>query len=522
MVTKEQLEQYYLVENLTREEIGKILGVSLSSVKRYLKKYNITKPQELLEKHYRKTSTTANLHPFTNGIINVYREVCPEGFRPGLSEDSLAKLRKPRLNITAEGREVWINNCKSRVGISLSEEHKNKISEYWKNNVHPNTGKERSPEVREKISLALTGREVGSIQLTKINSLTKAELETYLRDNKTIDYAAICKKLDLLDTQNNYQHITDKYIEEQVEFVKSGTSNFEQSVLDFIKSIYPGNIIQHEKTCLKGQELDIYVPEFKVAFEMNGIFWHRTDYKKTNTGFTLDLDSKGSKNPQYHFKKSKCAFDEGIRIIHIWEDQWYDERVRPTLEAIIKSALNASDENVIYARKCELKEISKEEYRVFCNQAHTQRSRDAAVKLGLFYEGQLVQVMSFDKARALNRAKDKEQKYDWELVRGCEAFNHCRVVGGVTKLFKYFVKKYQPETILCYSDFNLFFGKGYLACGFKLEGFTGPDKFYVEKGTFRRIQRSASKYREYMEKVVANKMFCCHGAGSLKFVWHHK
>ena len=50
-------------------------------------------------------------------------------------------------------------------------------------------------------------------------------------------------------------------------------------------------------------------------------------------------------------------------------------------------------------------------------------------------------------------------------------------------------------------------------------GCTKNDKFYVDKSSFKRINRNAKKYREYMQKVIDKKWLCCYGAGSLKFVW---
>ena len=54
-------------------------------------------------------------------------------------------------------------------------------------------------------------------------------------------------------------------------------------------------------------EVDIYVPSKKTAIEFNGILWHSLE-----NDITMD----------YHLYKTKRCEDAGIKLIHIWEDEW--------------------------------------------------------------------------------------------------------------------------------------------------------------------------------------------------------
>lgn len=47
---------------------------------------------------------------------------------------------------------------------------------------------------------------------------------------------------------------------------------------------------------------------------------------------------------------------------------------------------------------------------------------------------------------------NKSNEYEWELYRFCNKLN-TSVVGGFDKLFKYFIRNYNPKNILTYSDF---------------------------------------------------------------------
>lgn len=73
---------------------------------------------------------------------------------------------------------------------------------------------------------------------------------------------------------------------------------------------------------------------------------------------------------------------------------------------------------------------------------------------------------------------------------------------------------------LCYADWNLFTGKGYREAGFELDGYIGPNKFYVTADHhYLRINRNPYAYKKLMKKVAKHKMWLCYGAGSMRFIW---
>lgn len=58
---------------------------------------------------------------------------------------------------------------------------------------------------------------------------------------------------------------------------------------------------------IRPYELDIYVPSKKTAFEFNGILWH-----------SIENDTE----KDYHINKTKKCENKGVKLIHIWEDEW--------------------------------------------------------------------------------------------------------------------------------------------------------------------------------------------------------
>ena len=119
----------------------------------------------------------------------------------------------------------------------------------------------------------------------------------------------------------------------------------------------------------------------------------------------------------------------------------------------------------------------------------------------------------------MGKAVKTNKKYDYEWVRGCPASNNV-IIGGTSKLFKYFIKNYNPTSVLCYADWNLFNGNGYKQCGFIFDGYTGPDKFYIQAKPILRINRNPYMYKEFKKLVLQKKLWVCYGAGSLRFIWN--
>lgn len=226
----------------------------------------------------------------------------------------------------------------------------------------------------------------------------------------------------------------------------SGHSIYEDAIIKMI----PENIkyISNDRNVLKPKELDLYFPDNSLAVEFDGDFWHN-DSDKT-------------------LQKMKACEDKGIRLINIFEHEFDESKIR----SILWSALNVSPQIKYYARRCDLREIENNEYDNFCEENHIQGKASAKIRLGLFYNDELVQVMSFNKPRFA-------KNYEWEMIRECTK-NCCAVVGGKEKLFKYFLKAYSPKSIVSYCDRRYFTGDSYLKLGFKLDHISKPSYFYVK------------------------------------------
>lgn len=205
------------------------------------------------------------------------------------------------------------------------------------------------------------------------------------------------------------------------------------------------------------KELDIYIPEKKIAIEINGLYWHNELFVDNN----------------YHLNKTIECNKRGIRLIHIFEDEWlYKKEI---VLSIIKNSLGLS-ERTIYGRKCSIKEVSSKIAKDFFEKNHIQGNVNSKIRLGLFYNDELVSLMSFSRGRIFMGGKYDE----WELNRYSNTLN-TNVIGGADKLLQYFIKNYQPEKIVSYSDIRLFDGKMYEKIGFLKISQTKPNYWYINQ-----------------------------------------
>ena len=273
------------------------------------------------------------------------------------------------------------------------------------------------------------------------------------------------------------------------EYISYSLDGLENQIKDFINSL---NIDIIENYWVKDiqKEIDILIPKFNLGVEINGSYWH----------------SELHKDYLYHQEKSILAQEKGINLIHIFEYEWRNEINQKILKSLIKSKLGIFDQK-IFARNCEIKELDSFEYMNFCNENHLQGSCSAKVKLGLFCKEELIQVMSF----SLPRFTDK---YEWEIIRECSKLGYV-IVGGKEKLWKYFLRKYNPSNCLSYCDFSKFTGNSYLKLGFKKERLNKPGFVWWDENTKEVFWRNPYKHKEMKDKYL--RIYNC---GQLVFVWY--
>jgi hypothetical protein len=239
-----------------------------------------------------------------------------------------------------------------------------------------------------------------------------------------------------------------------------GQSILEKDICDYVKTL-DIDIKEQNRNIIDPFELDIVSEKYKIAIEIDGLYWHS--------------EISGKKNKFYHTTKRKKTNESGYRLIQIFEDEWIEK------QKIVKSRLkNLFKKNTrkIYARNCKVKEISTDQKSKFLKKYHIQGNDRSNIFIGLYYKNRLVSVMTFNPYRIALGNTSKKDCY--ELTRFCSIFNFS-VVGGASKILNYFEKTYKPNTILSYADKRWSDGNLYNTLGFDLIGTTQPNYWYIIK-----------------------------------------
>lgn len=247
-----------------------------------------------------------------------------------------------------------------------------------------------------------------------------------------------------------------------------GYSNAEKELLDYITSILPieTEIISNDRTVLKPKELDIYIPNLNIAFEYNGLYWHTEEYIDKN----------------YHLDKMIECNKKGIKLIHIFEDEWLNNQ--ELMKNKIANLLGVNNNNKVYARKCYVKEIEDNQIKNnFLNENHIQGKDNSKFSYGLYTKenNNLVAILTLCKPRVNMGMKSKEDGL-YELSRYA---TNCNVIGGMGKILKYIKLNNQDvNKIYTYADLRFTDKEDnvYLKNGFKFVSQSRPNYWYFVSG----------------------------------------
>lgn len=127
----------------------------------------------------------------------------------------------------------------------------------------------------------------------------------------------------------NHGYVKNEDIQKIIEYHSTshfGTvnciSNKEKEIVEYIKSICKYSVIENARNVIKPLELDVYIPDLKIAFEFDGDYWHNDK----------------NKSKHYHINKTKKCLEKGIMLFHIFESEW--EHNKDNIKSIIKNKID--------------------------------------------------------------------------------------------------------------------------------------------------------------------------------------
>ena len=249
-----------------------------------------------------------------------------------------------------------------------------------------------------------------------------------------------------------------------------GTSKGEEEVAAFLADYT--TVERHNRSVLNGQELDIYLPEYNMAVEYNGNYWH------SQIG--------GNKERYYHQKKALACYESGVKLFSIFSDQW--EQKQELICSMLLQRLKRID-TCVGARKCKIvSAVNSKTASTFFNENHLFGAVSGLTK-GLEYEGQLVAALSIGKSRY-------DKAYSHELLRFAvkQKFS---VQGGLSRLLNAF----SVESLVCYADASFSTGTAYELVGFNRVGITAPGYYYLDRSYSHRYSRQQFQKHKLQGKL---------------------
>lgn len=250
-------------------------------------------------------------------------------------------------------------------------------------------------------------------------------------------------------------------------------------------------------------EIDIFSSEKRIGIEYNGLYWH---------------SEQRGKDEYYHYDKYSRAKEQDIKLIQIFEDEWYSKK--DIIKSIIMSKFNNSP-NRIYARQCDVALISNEDSNQFIKKNHlygNHKQFKNDLSYGLYFHGELIMVMTVV----------HNELFQYEIKRLCSKLRYS-VAGGFTKMLSSFIKDNSPQSIMSYADLRFGDGTVYKQAGFEMLEKTRPAAWYFQNtGNLNNLKRRSwrSIMRNYSGKNIKKQAFddgyyTIYDCGHNKWLWRN-
>ncbi len=291
----------------------------------------------------------------------------------------------------------------------------------------------------------------------------------------------ICKKHGEF-WQSPIRHLTGSNCPECVnEFT---VSQSEKEFSEFVKSICKKDILTNTRKIITPFEIDTYIPELRLGFEYDGIYWHSTSVNSDN----------------FHLKKkTELCQQQGVQLYHIYEDEWLYKR--GIVESFVKRILGYPMSKISVV-VCDFRKIESDETSNFTDNNTLIIDVETNTAYGLYFENVLQSV-------ALVNETD-----DYIEIMGVFDRNETIVDGAFDRVVAELKVLHPSKTLYVRVDRRLDNTQKYLDKGFLFETEFVPDCYYAVRGS--RIPKN--NVEEFLENSVkVYKIYDC-GSERLRLV----
>lgn len=427
-------------------------------------------------------------------LINNFRKYCEENTLEEISD------------ITGIGTDA-IRKISNDTGIFPKKNPKETISDKLKEDVIAmyTDLNEDSYSIASKLGISqytawkiLSDAGVSETKSKRIWENTKTDIHKYIFEDK-LSVSAISSIVGIgADSLSRYVK-SEFGLSEIPNFTKSSS---ELEIEKYVTDVLGLEVITNTRSIIWPYEIDIFVPSLNTGIEFHGLYWHRT---------------KSREDEKRHYLKWKLCHEKGIRLVQIFSDEW--DQKRDLVQRKLAHILGKSTEKKVYARQTEIREIDSNIASEFTEKNHIQGKGKGTIHLGCFLGDELVGVSSIVKYKS---GKFKIDRYS----------TSCSLVGGFSKMLKYFERNYSPKIIETFADlrWSSIDSNLYETTGFKLDSISPPNYFYTIDYKTRESRQKYMKHKlpnlfenvdmtKTEKEIMKNLGYSMiHDAGNLKYV----
>jgi Probable Zinc-ribbon domain len=229
----------------------------------------------------------------------------------------------------------------------------------------------------------------------------------------------------------------------------SQTSKAELEIGDILEG-WGENVIRGDRSLLGVKELDMYLPDRKIAIEYNGVYWHSEKFR----------------GRKYHYEKWLACKEAGVQLIQVWEDDW--KRDKSIILRGLQHKIGLNQGQRVFARQTQVVMLKTKQTLEFMNANHIQGFASGSHYVGLEDKktGDVVAclILKTEGDRVLN------------IIRYATS---ATVIGGFTKLLSYASKNFEVDKFITFADHAISDGGLYENNGFTADKEIAPDYMYI-------------------------------------------
>lgn len=261
-----------------------------------------------------------------------------------------------------------------------------------------------------------------------------------------VDVDIICPKHGVFQQKPNH-HLSGS----GCPICANSLSHCENEICECLKELV---IEQRNRKILGGKEIDIYIPQYKIGIEFNGLYWH---------------SEENGKDENYHLSKLNECNKNGIELIQIFEDEWANHR--DVCEFLIKDSIGLNTNKIVKANECVVREnVNEEKVADFLETNSINGCINSDIVISAYYNNTMVGIMTLTKN---NNQEYTINRFTTNIKYNCIGIEHI--------MFDYFISHFEFNSLTYFADRRWVINienNIYTSIGFKVDSFINPSFTY--------------------------------------------